>query len=158
MKHKTSKILNRILALIIAAGICLPIVFTAWQMGFFTKEPKVAVQMQAGEDAPVLHIATDYDFCPNSYYNKDGELSGLYIELMIEACNRLGMKPVFETDNWMGCRKMLEDAEVDVLLGLEIFSNMKGTLRTIPVCPDELRVYGKKKSTVRQHWQAKRWP
>ena len=144
MKHKTSKILNRILALIIAAGICLPIVFTAWQMGFFTKESKVAVQMQAGEDAPVLHIATDYDFCPNSYYNKDGELSGLYIELMIEACNRLGMKPVFETDNWMGCRKMLEDAEVDVLLGLEIFSNMKGTLRTIPVCSDELRVYGKK--------------
>ncbi len=144
MKHKTSRILNRILALIIAAGICLPIVFTAWQMGFFTKEPKVAVQIQAGEDAPVLYIATDYDFCPNSYYNKDGELSGLYIELMIEACNRLGMKPIFETDNWMGCRKMLEDAEVDVLLGLEIFSNMKGTLRTIPVCSDELRVYGKK--------------
>ena len=64
MKHKTSRILNRILALIIAAGICLPIVFTAWQMGFFTKEPKVAVQMQAGEDAPVLHIATDYRFLP----------------------------------------------------------------------------------------------
>ena len=35
MKHKTSKILNRILALIIAAGICLPIVFTAWQMDFY---------------------------------------------------------------------------------------------------------------------------
>lgn len=98
-----------------------------------------------GEDAPVLKIATDYDFCPNSYINKEGDLSGLYIEVMTEAVNRLGMKPVFETSNWMGCRKMLTDGDVDVLPGREIFSNMEGTLRTIPVCSDELRVYGKKK-------------
>ena len=28
---------------------------------------------------------------------------GLYIEVMTGAVNRLGMKPVFETSNWMGC-------------------------------------------------------
>ena len=27
-----------------------------------------------GEDAPVLKIATDYDFCPNSYINKEGDV------------------------------------------------------------------------------------
>ena len=70
-------------------------------------------------------------------------MSGLYIEIVTEAANRLGMKPVFETDEWMGCRQKLENSEADVLLGLEIFSNMEGTLRTIPVCSDELRVYGK---------------
>lgn len=43
----------------------------------------------------------------------------------------------------MGCRKMLTEDEVDVLTGLEIFSNMEGTLRTIPFCSDELRVYGR---------------
>ena len=95
------------------------------------------------ESAPVLRIATDYDFCPNSYYNKDGELSGLYVEIMIEVANRLGMRPEFKTADWMGCRKMLTEDEVDVLTGLEIFSNMEGTLRTIPFCSDELRVYGR---------------
>lgn len=90
-----------------------------------------------------MRIATDYDFCPNSYYNKDGELSGLYVEIMIEVANRLGMRPEFKTADWMGCRKMLTEDEVDVLTGLEIFSNMEGTLRTIPFCSDELRVYGR---------------
>jgi signal transduction histidine kinase/ActR/RegA family two-component response regulator len=109
--------------------------------GFFP-----TVEIEAGitsESAPVLRIATDYDFCPNSYYNKDGELSGLYVEIMIEVANRLGMRPEFKTADWMGCRKMLTEDEVDVLTGLEIFSNMEGTLRTIPFCSDELRVYGR---------------
>lgn len=112
--------------------------------GFFSPEP--TVEIEAGitsESAPVLRIATDYDFCPNSYYNKDGELSGLYVEIMIEVANRLGMRPEFKTADWMGCRKMLTEDEVDVLTGLEIFSNMEGTLRTIPFCSDELRVYGR---------------
>ena len=118
--------------------------FTAGQMGLFSPEP--TVEIEAGitsESAPVLRIATDYDFCPNSYYNKDGELSGLYVEIMIEVANRLGMRPEFKTADWMGCRKMLTEDEVDVLTGLEIFSNMEGTLRTIPFCSDELRVYGR---------------
>jgi len=55
----------------------------------------------------------------------------------------LGMRPEFKTADWMGCRKMLTEDEVDVLTGLEIFSNMEGTLRTIPFCSDELRVYGR---------------
>ena len=53
------------------------------------------------------------------------------------------MRPEFKTADWMGCRKMLTEDEVDVLTGLEIFSNMEGTLRTIPFCSDELRVYGR---------------
>ena len=146
MKKNTHKIINLILIMMLIIGIGTPVLFTAERMGFFAREPVVETKVEAsGEDAPVLKIATDYDFCPNSYINKDGELSGLYIEVMTEAANRLGMKPVFETSDWMGCRKMLTDGDVDVLLGLEIFSNMEGTLRTIPVCSDELCVYGKQK-------------
>ena len=146
MKKNTHKIINLILIMILMVGIGTPVLFTAERMGFFSREPVVETEVEAsGVDAPVLKIATDYDFCPNSYINKDGELSGLYIEVMTEAANRLGMKPVFETSDWMGCRKMLTDGDVDVLLGLEIFSNMEGTLRTIPVCSDELCVYGKQK-------------
>lgn len=79
------------------------------------------------ENAPVLKIATDYDFCSNSYVNKEGKMSGLYIEVMTEVANRLGVKPVFETSTWMGCRRMLEEGEEDVLLGLEIFSNFESS-------------------------------
>ena len=131
------KAMKRVLIFLVTLGIIVPILFTAGQMGLFSPEPTVEIE------AGVLRIATDYDFCPNSYYNKDGELSGLYVEIMIEVANRLGMRPEFKTADWMGCRKMLTEDEVDVLTGLEIFSNMEGTLRTIPFCSDELRVYGR---------------
>ena len=150
---KSSDILNektirwgytKALAFLLILGILIPVLFTEIQMGLFSKEPMVEPQTApAPPGSPVLRIATDYDFCPNSYINQNGELSGLYIEIVTEAANRLGMTPEFEIGEWLACRKMLTEKEVDVLLGLEIFSNMEGTLRTIPICSDELRVYGK---------------
>ena len=133
----------RLMAVLIVLAIVVPALFTMSQMGFFSGEPVVEVRSTVtAPDAPVLRVATDYDFCPNSYFNKNGELSGLYIEIVTEAANRLGVKLTFQTGEWLECRAMLEDGRADVLLGLEIFSNMEGTLRTIPLCSDELRVYG----------------
>lgn len=135
---------TRLLVLLVCIALIVPILFTLVRMGVFSADPVVEIQPTAADpDAPVLRIATDYDFCPNSYYNQSGVLSGLYIEIMTEAANRLGMRPVFETGEWLQCRAMLENGEADVLLGLEIFSNMQGTLRTIPICSDDLRVYGR---------------
>ena len=133
----------RLMAVLIVLALVVPALFTMSQMGFFSGEPVVEVRSTVTDpDAPVLRVATDYDFCPNSYFNKNGELSGLYIEIVTEAANRLGVKITFQTGEWLECRAMLEDGRADVLLGLEIFSNMEGTLRTIPICSDELRVYG----------------
>lgn len=144
MKNKKITI-NQLLTLIMIIVLVTAIGFTADQMGFFTGEPEVEVQAQyTGEDVPKLRIATDYDFCPNAYYNNESKLSGLYVEIMTEVANRLKMEPVFVTDDWPGCREKLTNGDVDVLLGLEIFSNMEGTLRTIPISSDELCVYGKK--------------
>ena len=146
MKKNMHTFLNVLLIVLIILCMLIPTVFTAVEMGVFSKDPVVTTKVKTTDkDAPVLKIATDYDFCPNSYYNKDGDLSGLYIEIMTEAANRIGMKPEFKTGEWLECRQMLEDGTVDVLLGLEIFSNMQGTLRTIPICSDDLRVYGKDK-------------
>ena len=146
MKKQRMTMFNKVLLLIMILGIGAVLVFTAYQMGIFTGEPQVEVKAEyTGENDPELRIATDYDFCPNAYYNSEGELSGLYIEVMTEVANRLGMRPVFITDDWPGCREKLTNGDVDVLLGLEIFSNMEGTLRTIPISSDELCVYGKKK-------------
>lgn len=132
-----------LLIILILILIIVPVLFTCVHMGMFSDEPTVDLKSTAPKDAPVLNIASDYDFCPNSYINKKGEFSGLYIEIATEAANRLGMKPVFKSGKWLDCRKMLTDGDADVLLGLEIFSNMEGTLRTIPICSDELKVYGK---------------
>ena len=129
---------------LLALAIIVPTISTAVWMGYFSSEPVLETAPVTDDpNAPVLRIATDSDFCPNSYYNDNGDLSGLYIEIITEVANRLGMRPEFQTGAWLDCRAMLEDGDVDVLLGLEIFSNMEGTLRTIPICSDELCVYGK---------------
>ena len=133
-----------ILIFLTLLGIFVPVIFTAVQMGVFSKEPVLETEaMTTDPSAPVFRVAADYDFCPNSYINQKGELSGLYIEIMTEAANRLGIRLEFKTGEWLECRAMLENRSTDVLLGLEIFSNMQGTLRTIPICSDELCVYGK---------------
>ncbi len=135
---------QRMLIILLVIGIAIPFLFTLIQMGVFAGEPVVDTPITVTDpDAPVLRVATDYDFCPNSYINSDGQLSGLYIEIITEAANRMGVRPEFKTGEWLECRQMLTDNEVDVLLGLEIFSNMEGALRTIPICSDELRVYGR---------------
>lgn len=136
-------IYRKLLIALTAVLVVAPVLFTLVQMGLFAGEPTVDIKPTAGPDAPVLRVAADYDFCPNSYYNSNGELSGLYIEIATEAANRLGMQVEFQTGEWLECRSMLANGDADVLLGLEIFSNMEGTLRTIPLCSDELCVYGK---------------
>ena len=136
-------IYRKLLIALTAVLVVAPVLFTLVQMGLFAGEPTVDIKPTAGPDAPVLRVAADYDFCPNSYYNSNGELSGLYIEIVTEAANRLGMQVEFKTGAWPECRAMLAEGDADVLLGLEIFSNMEGTLRTIPLCSDELCVYGK---------------
>ena len=136
-------IYRKLLIALTAVLVVAPVLFTLVQMGLFAGEPTVDIKPTAGPDAPVLRVAADYDFCPNSYYNSNGELSGLYIEIVTEAANRLGMQVEFQTGEWLECRSMLAEGDADVLLGLEIFSNMEGTLRTIPLCSDELCVYGR---------------
>lgn len=60
------KAMKRVLIFLVTLGIIVPILFTAGQMGLFSPEP--TVEIEAGitsESAPVLRIATDYDFCQN---------------------------------------------------------------------------------------------
>lgn len=142
MKRSGGRLWGRVIAVLAVLALLVPAGFTAVQMGVFSEEPPMEI-MPMYPDAPTLRVATDYDFCPNAYFNKDGELAGLYIEIITEAANRLERNVAFETGTWMESRGRLENHEADVLLGLEIFSNMEGTLRTIPMCSDELRIYGR---------------
>ena len=80
-QHKSMhRIYMALLAFLTLFGLLVPVIFTAVQMGFFYQEPMLETQQATTDpDAPVLRVATDYDFCPNSYINQKGDLSGLYI-------------------------------------------------------------------------------
>lgn len=50
-------------------GTCIPLFFTAVQIGVFAKEPAVEVRQEVtDESAPVLRVAVDDGFCPMSFY------------------------------------------------------------------------------------------
>ena len=51
------------------AGTCIPLFFTAVQIGVFAKEPVVEVRQEVtDESAPVLRVVVDDGFCPMSFY------------------------------------------------------------------------------------------
>ena len=145
-KKMGPKQINVLMIITIIIGICIPLCFTAIQMGVFAKDPVVEVEPEVtDESAPVLRVAVNDDFCPMSFYDADGNLSGLDVELITMVANQLGMRLEFECSDWLTCRQNLEDGNVDVILGLEIFSNMQHVLKTVPVTTDQLNIYGKNK-------------
>ena len=83
MKKQKNAVMNLVLVLCLVIGIITIALFTADQMGVFQGEPKQEIKAEhTGENDPVLRIATDFDFCPNSYFNSENELTGLYIEVI----------------------------------------------------------------------------
>ena len=50
-------------------GTCIPLFFTAVQIGVFAKEPVVEVRQEVtDESAPVLRVVVDDGVCPMSFY------------------------------------------------------------------------------------------
>ena len=50
-------------------GTCIPLFFTAVQIGVFAKEPAVEVRQEVtDESAPVLRVVVDDGFCSMSFY------------------------------------------------------------------------------------------
>lgn len=66
------------------------------------------------------------------------------VEILYNLASRMQRKPEFFTSDWPTCQKMLSNGEVDVLSGLEIYSNMPGVIKTIPTSADTMQVFGKK--------------
>ena len=91
-----------------------------------------------------LRVAVASDFAPHSFLDKEGQLSGMDVEILYHLANRMQRKPELITGNWPACRKMLSNGEVDVLAGLEIYSNMPGVVKTLPTSADSMQIFGKK--------------
>lgn len=134
-----------VLISLIFIGLLIPVFYTLITIGSFSKTPKVEIQNTSGDDAPLLRVAADFDFSPYSFYDSNDQVSGLDVELVNEIANRLGMKTEIIFTDWISCKKLLQTKETDLILGLEIFSNLQGVLKTIAVSNDQLLVFGKNK-------------
>lgn len=121
----------------------VPVIYTLIVLGSFSKAPKIEVLNVVPEDAPVLRVVADFDFSPYTFYDDNDHISGLDVEVINEIANRLGMKAEITFTDWISCKKMLQEKETDLILGLEIFSNLPGVLKTIAVSSDYLMVFGK---------------
>lgn len=128
---------------LLVIGFLVPVFYTLVALGSFSKSPKVEVINTYASDAPVIRVAADFDFSPYSFYDSNNHVTGLDVELINEIANRLGMKAEITFTDWISCKKMLQTKETDLILGLEIFSNLQGVLKTIAVSSDQLLVFGK---------------
>lgn len=140
--HKT----KNIFLLFLLIGIVFPIFFTMGEIGYFSKPTKVELLNKVTDpEAETLRVVADYDFAPYSFYDKNGEICGLDVELINEIANELGMKAQITFTDWQSCKNRLQSKEADLILGLEIFSHMNGVLKTVPASTDVLAIFGKDK-------------
>lgn len=145
--QKLKKNLNRfdlIFYIVLFLGILIPLLFTGWQMGLFRKPIDVDTAPLVRSNSRPLRVAVASDFAPHSFLDKEGQLSGMDVEILYDLANRMQRKPELITGNWPACRKMLSNGEVDVLAGLEIYSNMPGVVKTLPTSADSMQIFGKK--------------
>ena len=138
--------LRLVLFLLTLLMLAVPVIFTFYKMGRFYPAPTVTVRPAVTDpQADALVFAADYDFEPYSYYDQNGNPSGLNIELATELANRMNRRIEIRMGDWPECKRLIKSSEADVLLGLEIFADESktSTLKTIPVSHDEIRIYGK---------------
>lgn len=145
--QQPKKNLNRfdlIFYVVLFLGILIPLLFTGWQMGLFRKPIAVDAAPLVRSNSRPLRVAVASDFAPHSFLDKEGQLSGMDVEILYDLANRMQRKPELITGDWPTCRQMLQKGEVDVLAGLEIYSNMPSVIKTIPTSADVMQVFGKK--------------
>ncbi len=68
----------------------------------------------ASSNKPVLKIGMDI-YEPYTYYDDNGQVTGIDYELAVEACNRLGYTPEFIGISWEKKNDLLASGEVDCL-------------------------------------------
>lgn len=71
------------------------------------------------QDSPSLQeivIGSDI-YSPYFYVDEDGDYTGIDVEILTEACHRIGYKPVFKTIEWEKKKELLEKGEIDAVMG-----------------------------------------
>ena len=94
--QQPKKNLNRfdlIFYVVLFLGILIPLLFTGWQMGLFRKPIEVDAAPLVRSNSRPLRVAVATDFAPHSFLNKEGQLSGMDVEILYDLANRMQRKP-----------------------------------------------------------------
>ena len=138
--------LRAVICFFVALGIISPVLYTVYAMGLLTPKPVVSIKNTVTDSSePPLRVVADFDFSPYSFFDDKHDASGLDVELINEIANRLGRKTTITFTDWISCKKAIPNGEAELILGLEIFSNMEGVLKTVAASSDDLVVFGKNK-------------
>ena len=90
--QQPKKNLNRfdlIFYVVLFLGILIPLLFTGWQMGLFRKPIAVDAAPLVRSNSRPLRVAVASDFAPHSFLDKEGQLSGMDVEILYHLANAL---------------------------------------------------------------------
>ncbi len=71
---------------------------------------------EAEANLPEIVVGSD-NYPPFNYVDKDGEATGIDVDLAEEAFSRMGYRVVFESINWEEKKELLEDGRIDCVWG-----------------------------------------
>lgn len=92
------------------ASACLPVVGACLLAGCSSAAP----EPENNDNLPVLAIGSG-SYPPFSYLDENGNPSGIDVDILTEACKRLGYAPEFHYINWEDKFELLENGAIDVI-------------------------------------------
>lgn len=136
--HKHNNIF--IVAILVVFGLTI-----LYQSGQLTKDPKVeTVADNCYSDT--LHVITDMDYNPYSFYDGNGQFSGHDVELITLIANRLHMNLDLKFMEYNEGIAAITSGGADVLMTCDYSDNFEGTdrlVKSVPTSTDEFTIYAK---------------
>lgn len=114
-------------------------------IGYFEPDPTVEIEPVGGQNGK-LTVATDADYWPYSFMDKEGRLSGREVELAYAVANVLGMEIEIRPMKWAECLKLAGEHKVDLVLTCAEYATdceADDLLFSIPDGADEYMVFGR---------------
>ena len=114
-------------------------------IGYFKPDPTVEIVPVGGRNGK-LTVATDADYWPYSFMDKEGRLSGREVELAYAVANVLGMEIEIRPMKWAECLKLAGEHKVDLVLTCAEYATdceADDLLFSIPDGADEYMVFGR---------------
>lgn len=145
--RENSKSFRSVYAFIIGTLLVLSAACLISQSGMLSKTPTVeAVPENCYEDT--LHVITDDDYMPYSFYDENGNKSGHDVEMIALIANNMHMNLDLEFLPWDEAIEEAVNGRADVLMTCDYSDTFAGAdtlLMTEPVSTDDFIVYAKTK-------------
>ena len=125
------------------ALLCLSLLYFS---GHFTKAPEVEVQADNCYEE-TIHVITDEDYRPYSFYDEDGSQQGYDVEFITLIANRLHMNLDLKFTTWEEGIRLATGGCADVLMTCgysDAFEGIENLIKTELTSLDEFAVYSKK--------------